>query len=66
MHKSQHAANPFALMTNPAAVLDALAHSDRLGGLESRVCRPLDRPLVPMPGDVAEFDRAVDAGEIED
>lgn len=41
-------ANPFALMMNPEAVLEAVNRSDRLLRLKSRICRPLDKP-VPMP-----------------
>jgi hypothetical protein len=40
------AANPFALMMDPDAVFAALASSDRLARLHSRICRPLDKPLV--------------------
>lgn len=67
MHKSEHTANPFALMMNPAAILYAIEHSDRLCGLQSRVCRPLDRPLIPrVPNELTEFDRAVDAEDSDD
>ena len=57
------ASNPFALMMHPESVLQAIEASDRLGGLQRRVCRPLDRPLIPKKGegaDLAEFDREVD------
>jgi hypothetical protein len=47
MNTAQLAANPFALMMDPEAVFAALASSDRLARLKSRVCRPLDKPLVP-------------------
>lgn len=54
--------NPFALMMNPEAVLAAVAGSDRLLRLKSRICRPLDKPtIVPADGDAAAFDDAVDA-----
>lgn len=43
MQKSTLHANPFALMMDPAAVLDAMERSERLNHLQSRVCRPLDR-----------------------
>ena len=39
------AANPFALLLNPAAVLEQVERSERLGRLQSRICRPLDKPL---------------------
>ena len=34
--------NPFALLTTPNAVFDALEKSDCLRTLTSRVCKPLD------------------------
>ena len=36
--------NPFMLMINPEVVLAAIENSTRLGQLNSRLCRPLDRP----------------------
>jgi hypothetical protein len=57
-------ADPFALMMNPEAVLRAVEQSDRLGRLQRRICRPLDRPLIPEKGqgrDLDAFDREVDA-----
>lgn len=54
--------NPFALLMDPQAVLQELERSDRLGRLHSRICRPLDKPLIPrVPKEVIEFDRKVDA-----
>ena len=55
--------NPFALITNPQAVLQAVERSERLARLQSRICRPLDKPLIPnAPGDeTAAFDNSVDA-----
>jgi hypothetical protein len=54
--------DPFALMMNPEAVFQAMERSDRLGGLKRRICRPLDKPLIPKVGDEADaFDQAVDA-----
>ena len=41
------ASNPFALMMDPEAVFQAMAQSDRLARLSSRICRPLDKPVVP-------------------
>ena len=46
MTTAQTAGNPFALMLDPESVFAALARSDRLGRLKSRVCRPLDKPLI--------------------
>lgn len=65
MFPTQTAANPFALMMDPAAVFRALETSDRLSRLQRRVCRPLDKPLIPRVGDVAAFDRAIEETEIE-
>ncbi|WP_162910271.1 hypothetical protein [Azohydromonas sediminis] len=43
MHSPRVVSNPFALMTNPQAVVAAMEASDRLRALRRRVCRPLDR-----------------------
>lgn len=42
------AANPFALLMDPQAVFRAIENSERLERLHSRVCRPLDKPLLPV------------------
>ena len=61
MFTTELAANPFALMLNPEAILQAVAHSERLNRLHSRVCRPLDKPLIPKNGEaVANFDHDID------
>jgi hypothetical protein len=57
-------ANPFALLMNPEAVHAALAQSEHLNSLKSRVWRPLDQPLIPRTTDDAEaFDESVEATE---
>jgi len=38
--------NPFTLMMNPEIVLAAIERSERLGQLNRRICRPLDRPVL--------------------
>ena len=43
MQPLEPATNPFALMTDPQAVLQAVQLSDRLARLQSRVYRPLDQ-----------------------
>jgi len=54
--------NPFALMMMPEAVFAAIEHSDRLGRLKSRICRPLDGPrAVQAAGEAGAFDAAIDA-----
>ena len=56
--------NPFALMMNPAEVLQAVERSDRLERLQRRVCRPLDKPLIAHVAASAgfnDYDSAIDA-----
>ena len=55
-------ADPFAMLINPQAVLQAIEQSGRLGALASRVCRPLDKPLIPKrdADDARGFDEGVD------
>jgi hypothetical protein len=51
--------NPFMLMMHPEVVLAAIENSERLGKLERRLCRPLDRQT---PGGAA----AEEAGSADD
>lgn len=61
MQKSGLYANPFALMMDPQAVFEAMERSERLNRLQSRVCRPLDKPLIPMVDSEADgFDVEAD------
>ena len=54
--------NPFALLMNPEVILAAIASSDRLARLKSRVCRPLDKPLIGLADDAEPaFDEGADA-----
>ncbi len=54
--------NPFALMMMPEAVFAAIEHSERLGRLKSRICRPLDGPRAPQATtEMGAFDAAVDS-----
>lgn len=59
------AANPFALMVNPEVVLQAVERSERLGRLASRICRPLDKPLIPKNGEVLVDDEDEDGADDE-
>ena len=43
MQELAHAANPFALMLDPASVIAAVERSERLARLHSTICRPLDK-----------------------
>lgn len=55
-------ANPFALLMDPQAIFKAIENSERLERLHSRVCRPLDRPMLPHASaeEVASFDQVID------
>lgn len=60
-------ANPFALMMDPEAVVQAMERSERLAGLKRRVHRPLDKPLIPPvngfhTGHTA-FDQSIEAAD---
>ena len=50
MQSAQPVANPFALLLNPAAVVEEMERSERLNRLTSRICRPLDRAQPPANG----------------
>jgi hypothetical protein len=60
----KEAPNPFGQLINPEHVAKALEASARLSRLQTRVCRPLDRPLIPSakPSDpaLAAFDAAIE------
>jgi hypothetical protein len=64
----QPEANPFALMMHPEAVFAAMAGSERLARLKSRICRPLDKPLLAhADADAdADADAALDSDESPD
>ena len=60
-------ANPFVMMTDPETILLAVERSERLNRLNSKIYRPLDRPLIPKVGmkHLAAFDNEIDS-TIED
>ncbi len=61
MQTLNHSINPFALMCDPDAIRNALAHAAKWT-LESHVCHPLDRPSrARLSREQAVFDAAVDA-----
>ena len=62
MLRSQLVSNPFSLLMNPQAVLDALEKSEHLGQLASRICRPLDK----IPGAPEAAAGAIDATEADE
>ena len=51
MHATTLAANPFGLLTDPQAIIEAMERSPRLESLNRRICRPLDRPAPGKPGE---------------
>lgn len=65
MRATETQANPFFMMMNPEAVIQAVERSERLNCLTRRVCRPLDRPLIPKvrQDDLADFDAQIDMAE---
>jgi len=57
-----HASNPFEMLIDPQAILDAMEASSPLRELNRKICRPLDKPapLGPKPvEDGTAFDSAV-------
>jgi hypothetical protein len=67
MPHQQAVSDPFALMMNPEAVVQAMERSDRLKQLKRRVCRPLDKPLIARAVPEAdELDQELDAITVTD
>ncbi len=60
--------NPFVLMLDPEAVISAMETSADLRGLRQRICRPLDKPLIPKIFDVSAraFDAVIEAEDFID
>lgn len=66
MREAQRRLNPFTMMTDPEVILQAVEQSERLNRLQRRICRPLDRPLIPKKGgesEVAAFDQEIDTAD---
>lgn len=54
-------ANPFALMTDPAAVRQVVEQSEQLSKLSQRQCHPLDRAVIrSSSAELAAFDSKID------
>ena len=54
------AANPFALMTDPAAVRDMVERSETLRRLSQRQCHPLDRAVIrSASAELAAYDAKI-------
>jgi hypothetical protein len=64
METTTSAANPFALMLDPATVFAAIERSERLARLSSTICRPLDKPRPEKPiVELGAFDAEVESVE---
>ncbi|MBP6777019.1 MAG: hypothetical protein KA151_07165 [Piscinibacter sp.] len=62
MHKQAPVSDPFAMLMDLQGVVQAMERSDRLARLQSRICRPLDKPLVAgTGGERDDFDGVIDA-----
>lgn len=55
------AGNPFALMTDPAAVREMIDRSEALQRLSQRQCHPLDRAVIrSASAELAAYDAKID------
>ena len=55
------AANPFALMMDPAAVRETIDKSEQLSRLSQRQCHPLDRAVIrSASAELAAYDSKID------
>lgn len=53
--------NPFALMTDPAAVREMIEQSEALRRLSQRQCHPLDRAVIrSASAELAAYDAKID------
>ena len=71
MTASHSRLNPFFLMLDPEVVISAMESSTALRGLRHRVCRPLDKPLIPKTHTIdrialRDFDAMIDEEEFMD
>lgn len=71
MNSTSSRLNPFAMMLDPEAVISAMEDSMHLRRLRHRICRPLDKPLIPKTHGVdrvilREFDMVIDTEEFMD
>ena len=61
-HRSSSCHRVFTMMMDPETILQAVERSDRLNRLQRRICRPLDKPLIPkvLAAEQLDFDREID------
>jgi hypothetical protein len=65
MNATRSRLNPFFLMLDPEAVISAMESSTALCSLRQRICRPLDKPLIPKTHTIdrialRDFDAVID------
>jgi hypothetical protein len=61
MSTATMAENPFALMTDPAAIRETIERSDALRRLSQRQCHPLDRAVIrSASAELAAYDAKID------
>ena len=61
MTTAAFAANPFALMMDPAAVRETVEKSEQLSKLSQRQCHPLDRAVIrSASAELAAYDSKID------
>jgi len=61
MRTAALASNPFALMTDPAAVREMIDQSAQLSQLSQRKCHPLDKAFIrSASAELAAFDAKID------
>ena len=66
MTQSAAVRNPFMLMLNPEIVLAAIEKSERLGQLNRRLCRPLDKPAPAGAARTATAEAAAEVDQADD
>jgi hypothetical protein len=71
MNASHSRLNPFFLMLDPEVVIAAMENSSTLRSLRQRICRPLDKPLIPKTHSIdrialRDFDAVIDEEEFMD
>ncbi len=71
MNSTASRLNPFVMMLDPEAVISAMEGSKNLRGLRQRICRPLDKPLIPKTHSVdrviqQKFDAVIDTEDFMD
>ena len=71
MNASHSRLNPFFLMLDPEVVISAMESSTALRSLRQRICRPLDKPLIPKTHTIdrialRDFDAIIDQEEFMD